>query len=327
MASPSEVLKSRKTMLDYDLLQAEFERQKRSGLGQDPAAIKIANEIAVARATGDQQRLMDLQMSAKLLDRGVYMTPDGQTQVIGGYPDALSMLEFGKEQGAQMAKDAHEPGRAGMVENAKLQQQLNYGPKIEGAERAATLEADRIGDLNKEFAGTQKTIPVIDELKGYNEVSPSIPYAGKTQWMRRLMPGTSEAESAVDLMRQARLDLAAPLAKQLGVNPTDKDFQASLDRIFDIEASRESRQKQIEALESRILARQQQLAGALAEDEGIDYSAFGSVSTDQLNGYVPGNSAPPPSLMDRAQAEFDAKKTKPKTGGRLRYNPATGEFE
>jgi hypothetical protein len=55
--------------------------------------------------------------------------------------------------------------------------------------------------------------------------------------------------------------LAAPLAKQLGVNPTDKDFQASLDRIFDINASKSSRAAQIEALSNRIKSRMRTIGG------------------------------------------------------------------
>lgn len=66
------------------------------------------------------------------------------------------------------------------------------------------------------------------------------------------MPGTSAEEKSFDLLKQARIDLAAPLAKQLGVNPTDKDFQASLDRIFDMGTTQESRAAQIQELQNRI---------------------------------------------------------------------------
>lgn len=252
---------------DFQRLQEEFELKKMQALqqttGQDPASVKLANEIQKARAAGDTQRLNDLQMSAKLLDRGVVYDQMNNPMQMPGYGDAVGSIAGTKksyEAQAQNASDlAYDPLIAGGEAQAKFEQQLGYSPKIARAEKSAVLEAERLGTRQSEFDTGSKTLPIIEELKSFNEKSPSIPFAGATQGIRRLVPGTSEAESAVDLMRQARIDLAAPLAKQLGVNPTDKDFQASLDRIFDIDASRESRKKQIEALEKRIKDRQKQL--------------------------------------------------------------------
>ena len=49
-------------------------------------------------------------------------------------------------------------------------------------------------------------------------------------------------------LRQLRLNLAAPLAKQLGVNPTDKDFENTLNQIFNENESKATRRAQINLL-------------------------------------------------------------------------------
>lgn len=215
-------------------------------------------------------------------------------------PTGQSIMPSGGSIAQQLAaKGALE---AGAKERSKLQQQLAISPNIKereayasktGAERAAR-EQKNIDEIRE----NQKIAPVIDDLRELNRISPSIPYAGMTQWARRMTPGTSPEEAAVDLMKQKRLQMAAPLAKQLGVNPTDKDFQATLDSIFDIEASKESRALQIEALADRIDRRQAQLMGQEAPQKSGARRE-----------------------MEALQGKFK------KSGGRLVYNPATGEFE
>ena len=88
-------------------------------------------------------------------------------------------------------------------------------------------------------------IPQIEKMIEINKLTSEKPYAGSEfaqPYMRFKNPVASEA---MDLLERNRKDLAAPLAKQLGVNPTDKDFKATLDRIFDRNASRSSREKQM----------------------------------------------------------------------------------
>ena len=121
------------------------------------------------------------------------------------------------------------------------------------AEAMAKLDADQIslGLTDK------KTLPIIDAMLRINEGTPDIPYAdtGIGRAVLRTV-GNKEKSTNLDLLRQNRLDLAAPLAKQLGVNPTDKDFQSTLDRIVDLNSTKESRTSQLNNLKAKILARQ-----------------------------------------------------------------------
>lgn len=102
MANPSEVLRSRKTMLDYDMLQQQFDLMKqkvqaqRDMTGKDPAVVQIANKMASARqimgsaAPGSpeyvaaQNMLDDLMIAGKMMDKGVLAPMGADWRGMGG---------------------------------------------------------------------------------------------------------------------------------------------------------------------------------------------------------------------------------------------------
>lgn len=145
---------------------------------------------------------------------------------------------------------------------------LQYKPQIAGQSALQSgrgvRQATREGEALEKYITDEQSMSTIADLRELNNSSPKGAYAGKTQFLRKLAPGTSEKEASIELMKQARLGMAAPLAKQLGVNPTDKDFQNTLDQIFDIDATREVRAMQIDALEKKIQIRQQSRQEILA---------------------------------------------------------------
>ncbi len=104
------------------------------------------------------------------------------------------------------------------------------------------------------------TIPVLRDMLTLNEDTVDAPYAGSgpVKMVTRGYDAVSGKNTTgpMDLLQQNRLDIAAPLAKQLGVNPTDSDFQNTLNRIFDANASKVSRKNQIENLIKKIERRQ-----------------------------------------------------------------------
>jgi hypothetical protein len=271
---------------DYQRLQEEFEIKKQlaqadlmkaqSG-GNLPAALQIADAYAQARASGDTQRMNDIALAAKSFDKGVVYDQNGNPVAMTGYGDAVGSIAGTKrayEAQAQNASDLqYDPLIAGGEAQQRQAQELRYAGPIADATNTATNAAARAAKRQDEYDTNEKILPAVDSLRELNDQSPTIPYAGKTQWMRRLIPGTSPEEAAVDLMKQRRLELAAPLAKQLGVNPTDKDFQATLDRIFDIEASKPSRAQQIEALGGNITNRQKQLDPMAASRAAVEQRA------------------------------------------------------
>jgi hypothetical protein len=273
-----------------------------------PAALQLTNEWQKRRAAGDTVGANALLTFAKAADKGLVIDENGNFQQAPGYASAvggIEALKSGMERQAQKNVDIRtNPIIAGGEAGARLQQQLLLEPQIEAAKSQAT--AALIGE---------KALSPIDQIRQINSRSFEYPFMGTVSKLSRASPFESGQEKAkqMDLLRQARTDLAAPLAKQLGVNPTDKDFLASLDRIFDISSSRESREAQINALESRI-------RGSLSNNP---YSNLQNRVLPVPSGAVPkampagAGSTPPPLEIDAAaaRAELARREAARKAGG------------
>jgi hypothetical protein len=147
---------------------------------------------------------------------------------------------------------------AGAKQQAEKSVDLAMNPQIKYQEGVSEQNA------KSDMAATS-TLPIIDQLRQFNAGTFEMPYAdtAPVRGYSRIFGSADQQakQQNMDLLRQARTDLAAPLAKELGVNPTDRDFQATLDRIFDSNASQKSRAAQIDSLEQRILARKAARAG------------------------------------------------------------------
>jgi len=124
-----------------------------------------------------------------------------------------------------------------------------YGAELdiakEGAKASAQEAAKSFQAQKEKKKMDMDTLPILQDMLKLNEGTVDAPYAGGVIGTAVSRVMTPEQATNMDLLKQNRLDLAAPLAKQLGVNPTDKDFQATLDRIFDANASKKSREEQI----------------------------------------------------------------------------------
>lgn len=96
----------------------------------------------------------------------------------------------------------------------------------------------------------KKTSDIIDKMIGYNKGTLSTSYAGSMQPVTRVV--NAKAAENMALLKQGRLRIAAPLAKQLGVNPTDSDFQNTLNQIFNENEDRATREKMLVAAKDMI---------------------------------------------------------------------------
>ncbi|MCF0075438.1 hypothetical protein LZD49_33475 [Dyadobacter sp. CY261] len=121
--------------------------QQRS-MGQTPAAVQIANEIAKARASGDTQRLNDIVQSAKLFDRGVVQDANGNPMAMGGYGDAVGSIAGDVAGAKQLA-----------VKNVDL----IANPQIAGLEKQAQLAAEAGSVQNKKGVQANDVMSILDE--------------------------------------------------------------------------------------------------------------------------------------------------------------------
>lgn len=197
------------------------------------------------RLSVDMLQGMDTQvppMDASQFDTVPYNAPQdvvsderGQEYNLTPQPSIISQTPFGVKEAYGEAKEISKEERA-FQRQKKI---IEFQKKLESKKESADL-----------LLQNQNAIPLIEEMIKNNRITIDMPYAEMLKLPTRLLD--SDAATALDLVNQNRLELAAPLAKQLGVNPTDKDFQASLDRIVDLNASKESREKQLLQLKKRI---------------------------------------------------------------------------
>ena len=90
---------------------------------------------------------------------------------------------------------------------------------VEKAERIGTAAQERKQKAEefKERKMAKQTVSMVDDMIKFNKGTVDLPYAGAVQGVARFT--SPEKAKNMALLQQSRLRLAAPLAKQLGVNP------------------------------------------------------------------------------------------------------------
>jgi hypothetical protein len=170
MAAPDlSVFTRQKSIDDYRQLQEAFELEKRKAMtvntGQDPAALRLANEYESAIQSGNIDRANRIAAFSKIYDKNVMQTPDGQYVPLPGLPSALGELKYGENMGGETAtqqvRSAYEPGRAGDTEQQKLEQQLSYASKIKEEEGRGAVAATQYGTTVKNAANADKTLSML----------------------------------------------------------------------------------------------------------------------------------------------------------------------
>jgi len=131
---------------------------------------------------------------------------------------------------------------AGRMEDYKSDLKI----REEEAKQNAQLNSKIQEDSFNRRKNAKRTLPILDKMIELNSGTTEAPFAEVLQPFKRLTNQDQAADFAQ--LRQLQLQLAAPLAKQLGVNPTDKDFQNTMDQIFNANESRETRDQQLKLL-------------------------------------------------------------------------------
>ena len=183
--------------------------------------------------------------------------------------------------------------------NAVNQSDLGYKPQIAGSVESATRAAE-IASLedkaNEEKrieanAGADEAAPTLEYLLQLNKGTVESPYAAAFQPFLKVA-GDKRATN-LDLMKQARISFAIPLAKLLGTNPTDRDLEATLDGIFDINATQASREAQILAFAQKLKQKKAlyngNASGATRDLKNIDINfklKQKGFSQEEINSYL-----------------------------------------
>lgn len=186
MASPSDVLRSRRTLLDYQDLQRQFDLMKqrvaitgKRGGGVVPATIQIANEIEEALAAGDTARANLLHQIHKTFDRGI--------EPYAGQPVAGDM-----ELPPELIDPAELDPLVAEHQNAVLNQQNQYGanPNQRPVLKPAPIPGygNATGSIKADQARLEKQAQKDVEL----EMDPAIAYETKRETDRAAREGEAE---------------------------------------------------------------------------------------------------------------------------------------
>lgn len=201
--------------------------------------------VGMLQPTGDPG--MDAYR-AKMFEQNGAMQDNLPTVPAGGFDTGLVAPPEARTPITVPPELANNPNAAQEYLNAAAKAQATM--PLEVAKAAATETAKAQAEAGVKKAQTDKTnslaLPILYKMLEQNDTAPQMPYSDLAQPVTRF--ADPKAANSLELMKQNRLDLAAPLAKELGVNPTDKDFQASLDRIVDLNADPRGRALLIQQL-------------------------------------------------------------------------------
>jgi len=92
--------------------ELELARQKamiESQYGSAPAAVQIADEIQKARAAGDMQRVNDLLLTGKMLEKGMRIGDGGTIENMQGFTGAASDTSQAKQTGQNISDLEYKP--------------------------------------------------------------------------------------------------------------------------------------------------------------------------------------------------------------------------
>lgn len=124
--------------------------------GSTPAAIQVANEYQKARQVGDLQRMNDIELFSKALDKGLVTSVNGGVGTMQGYGQAageIAATKKGMEQQASKGVDLY------MNPQIKLEEEKGkaIGKELGGA--AASLSSQRA-----KFPELQRNVQELKEL-------------------------------------------------------------------------------------------------------------------------------------------------------------------
>jgi len=172
-----------------------------------------------------------------------------------------NQVQSGSQMMGNSPASAYEAAGLPMPVNDKQAQELYQAQldiqkagAVEEQKKKAALDITKESKKIEQTAQDSMAIPVIERMIARNDKTLNIPYAEALQGVSRAIPNKDIQDHVnnIDLIKQDQITLAAPLAKMLGVNPTDKDFKATLESIVNLNASPESRKLQLENLSAKI---------------------------------------------------------------------------
>lgn len=140
-----------------------------------PASIALANEIQKAREAGDIQRVNDLLLSGKSLEKGMSLDADGNIVTMRGFTDSTGDISYAKQSGQNISDMEYKPkiaeesalrtelGKDKAIKQIELNERLSQYPRLEQV-------VNELSVLGKDatYTGAGRTEDVIQRELGLN---------------------------------------------------------------------------------------------------------------------------------------------------------------
>lgn len=319
---------------DFQKAQDEFEMKKRLQQaeiqnaqmgGQDPAPLKLANEYQARLAAGDVQGANLIMQFAKTQDRGLSIDANGNYVALPNYANALGGIEATREGMKQNAKNYSDINSIIPKENAKAQaENFISGSNLEG----------QLPNLQK----VASDLSTLGQTATYTNVGKGLDFIrAQTGGYGGLVdPGSEGAIARTKYISKVDNEVLPLLRQTFGAQFTQKEGESLKATLGDpdktpqekdavLKSFIEQKIAQIQTYDNQNMALSGQNVPMLTEADLQDPLVASRNAIMQQNKVMPPNpyqTIPQGDVMTRAQTEFENKK-KP----RLKYNPATGEFE
>lgn len=314
-------------------IQAAQAKMAKTAAGGDlPAALQLANEYQKRLDSGDIQGANTIAAFAKTVDKGLQVGTDGNYYVARGYAPALGEIAGTK---------------AGAAEQAKKDVQAVMNPIIKGGEAAATANVDiqtkpiiqegilraelgvkKESDVNKAETATRTNIKAFSDLLASSKEAPS--GALSTIGAQISSKGQGESKSAKALgdftVRKANAENAIRSTFRVAGSgaQSDRDAKPFIEMLPSEYDSAPVKEAKIKAAMDSMMAKAREVAAANGKPDPFPQTAvdvFGSQAPDTNFRETLNKPVTPKDMREKFNSRKAAKKP------RLKYNPATGDFE
>jgi len=284
-----------------------------------PAALQLANEYQKRLADGDLEGANTIAAFAKTTDKGLVRGEDGNYYVAGGYAPSLGEISAVKAGMAQQAKkdvDAvMNPIIAGGEAGAKLGQQLRYEPNITMANKRATNAAEIEMQQNKKSVQANSMMGLLDEAEALLPKASSGRIGRIGAYVKGEADISDEATQADKALGVISAGLVSNVPRMEGPQ-SDRDVIMYREAAGDIANISKPIGDRLSAVKT--IRRIQQ---KYATPQATDIFGTEAPSTNFMN-----TMRKPYSPRD-AKQQFNERKAAKQPKPRLKYNPATGDFE
>jgi hypothetical protein len=310
---------AQKQGLAQALMQAQILKASNPYKGENlPAPLQLANEYQKRVTAGDINGANLIMQFAKTQDKGLQVDANGSFAPLAGYAGAVASIEgakSGAKQDAQNISDSnYKPGIAGKEAESKFTQELKFATPITEAKKVGDAMGESKGAIVKKSINAPATLSVLDQIEALDNKGMSLLDKASGSTLGALGAAGNQFIGRSTDATKANAELAVLGNTLVNSIPRMEGPQSDADvRFYKEQAGRIADPKVPEGDKRAALKSIRQLQ-----------NKYASQQTNSLDDVLRNYQQNIPATPAEAKSQFNASK-QPKP--RLKYNPATGDFE